>query len=64
MLAQDTEEALRRKEAEAEERRKQSHDLVAVSIRRELAESPYRIFYFDPFHPDLILYRGEGGGNS
>ncbi|KAF8973825.1 splicing factor, Prp19-binding domain-containing protein [Flammula alnicola] len=37
-IAQDTEEALRKKEAEAEERRKQSHDLVAESIRRELAE--------------------------
>ena len=37
--AQDTEEALRKKEMEAEERRKQSHDLVAESIRRELAES-------------------------
>lgn len=38
-LAEDTEEATKRKEAEAEERRKQSHDLVAESIRRELAES-------------------------
>ncbi|KAF8887758.1 splicing factor, Prp19-binding domain-containing protein [Infundibulicybe gibba] len=37
-LAADTEEALKRKEAEMEERRKQSHDLVAESIRRELAE--------------------------
>ncbi|KAI0344292.1 hypothetical protein BDW22DRAFT_1392747 [Trametopsis cervina] len=37
-LAQYTEEAQKRKEAEAEERRKQSHDLVAESIRRELAE--------------------------
>lgn len=38
-LSQDTEEAIKRKELEAEERRKQSHDLVAESIRRELAES-------------------------
>lgn len=38
-MAQDTEEALKRKEMELEERRKQSHDLVAESIRRELAES-------------------------
>ena len=38
-IAQDTEEALRKKELEAEERRQQSHDLVAESIRRELAES-------------------------
>ncbi|EPQ61112.1 hypothetical protein GLOTRDRAFT_113563 [Gloeophyllum trabeum ATCC 11539] len=37
-LAEDTEEALARKEREAEERRKQSHDLVAESIKRELAE--------------------------
>ncbi|KAF8823913.1 hypothetical protein HHX47_DHR9000219 [Lentinula edodes] len=37
-LAEDTEEALKRKEMELEERRKQSHDLVAESIRRELAE--------------------------
>ncbi|KAF8167858.1 splicing factor, Prp19-binding domain-containing protein [Crassisporium funariophilum] len=37
-IAQDTEEALRKKELEAEERRKQSHDLVGESIRRELAE--------------------------
>ncbi|KAI0321005.1 splicing factor, Prp19-binding domain-containing protein [Amylostereum chailletii] len=36
--AQDTEEALRKKEAEAEERKRQSHDMVADSIRRELAE--------------------------
>jgi microfibrillar-associated protein 1 len=38
-LAEDSEEALRRKEIEAEERKKQSHDLVAESIRRELLES-------------------------
>ncbi|KAF5361722.1 hypothetical protein D9758_007387 [Tetrapyrgos nigripes] len=37
-LAQDTEEALKKKEQELEERRKQSHDLVAESIRRELLE--------------------------
>ncbi|KAJ3724303.1 microfibrillar-associated protein MFAP1, Zn finger, CCHC type protein [Lentinula guzmanii] len=37
-FAQDTEEALQRKELELEERRKQSHDLVAESIKRELAE--------------------------
>ncbi|KAL0567503.1 hypothetical protein V5O48_014488 [Marasmius crinis-equi] len=37
-MADDTEEALKRREAEAEERKKQSHDLVAESIRRELAE--------------------------
>lgn len=38
-IAQDTEDALKKKELEAEERRKQSHDLVAESIKRELAES-------------------------
>jgi len=43
-IAQDTQEALARKEAGAEERRKQSHDLVAESIRRELAESEFFIY--------------------
>ncbi|TFK76670.1 hypothetical protein BDN72DRAFT_753735, partial [Pluteus cervinus] len=38
LLAEDTEEAIKRKEEELEERRKQSHDLVAESIKRELAE--------------------------
>lgn len=38
-LAEDSEEAIQRKEIEAEERKKQSHDLVAESIRRELLES-------------------------
>ncbi|KAL0950478.1 hypothetical protein HGRIS_007290 [Hohenbuehelia grisea] len=37
-LLEDTEEAIKRKELEAEERKKQSHDLVAESIKRELAE--------------------------
>ncbi|KIL70597.1 hypothetical protein M378DRAFT_183227 [Amanita muscaria Koide BX008] len=37
-LAQDTEEAFQKKEQEAEERRKQSHNMVAESIKRELAE--------------------------
>lgn len=41
-IALDSEEATKKKELEAEERRKQSHDMVADSIRRELAESaPY-----------------------
>lgn len=35
----DPEEHQREREKEAEIRRKQSHDLVAESIRRELAES-------------------------
>ncbi|KAI0739598.1 splicing factor, Prp19-binding domain-containing protein [Daedaleopsis nitida] len=37
-LAQDSEEAVKRKEQEIEERKKASHDLVAESIRRELLE--------------------------
>ncbi|KAF8633924.1 hypothetical protein AX15_001109 [Amanita polypyramis BW_CC] len=37
-LAQDSEEALKRKEQETEERRRQSHNMVAESIKRELAE--------------------------
>ncbi|KIJ68827.1 hypothetical protein HYDPIDRAFT_25080 [Hydnomerulius pinastri MD-312] len=37
-LAQEAEEIQRQKELAAEERKKQSHDLVAESIRRELAE--------------------------
>ncbi|KAI8983180.1 splicing factor, Prp19-binding domain-containing protein [Trametes punicea] len=37
-MAADSEEALKRKEQEAEERRKASHDMVAESIRRELLE--------------------------
>jgi microfibrillar-associated protein 1 len=48
-LAQDTEEALKKKELESEERRKQSHDLVAESIRRELAES-------ECFFTCLVIY--------
>jgi len=36
--ALDSEEAILKREKEAEERRKQSHDLVAESIKRELAE--------------------------
>jgi microfibrillar-associated protein 1 len=37
--AQDTEDALKRKEAAVAERKQQSHDMVAETIRRELAES-------------------------
>ncbi|KAK2461732.1 hypothetical protein APHAL10511_006195 [Amanita phalloides] len=37
-IAQDSEEFVKRKEQEAEERRKQSHSMVAESIKRELAE--------------------------
>jgi microfibrillar-associated protein 1 len=45
-LAQDTEEALKKKAAEAEERRQQSHNMVAESIRRELAESRVALLCF------------------
>ena len=49
-LAQDSEEAQKRKEAEVEERKKASHDLVAESIRRELLESAYiSLFISQPF---------------
>ncbi|KAI0820616.1 splicing factor, Prp19-binding domain-containing protein [Trametes gibbosa] len=37
-MAEDSEEAIKRKEQEAEERKKASHDMVAESIRRELLE--------------------------
>ncbi|KAF7310495.1 RdRP-domain-containing protein [Mycena chlorophos] len=37
-MEQDPEELQKKREAEAEERRKESHDMVAESIRRELAE--------------------------
>ncbi|OBZ78850.1 hypothetical protein A0H81_00083 [Grifola frondosa] len=37
-MAEDTEEALKKRELQAEERKKQSHDMVAESIRFELAE--------------------------
>jgi len=40
-MAQDTEEAIKKKEQEAEERRQQSHNLVADTIKRELLESTY-----------------------
>ncbi len=39
VLAEDSEEALKRQQEELEERRKQSHAMVAESIRKELAES-------------------------
>ena len=43
-MADDTEEAIRKKEAEVEERRKESHNMVAESIRRELLESAFSHF--------------------
>jgi hypothetical protein len=59
-IAQDTEEALKRKEAEAEERKKQSHDMVAESIRRELAESMSQHFCYK--RPDLLTVSLRGKG--
>ena len=38
-MAQDTEDAIKKKEQEAEERRQQSHNMVADTIKRELLES-------------------------
>ena len=43
-MADDTEEAIRKKEVEVEERRKESHNMVAESIRRELLESAFSLF--------------------
>ena len=48
-MAQDSAEALQKKEAEAEERRRESHNLVAESIRRELAESACLLSHFEHF---------------
>lgn len=59
-MADDTEEAVRKKEAEAEERRKESHNMVAESIRRELLESASSSY---PTMSKLIHdLRGEGSG--
>jgi hypothetical protein len=62
-IAQDTEEALKKKEMEAEERRKQSHDLVAESIRRELAESKSQVAIWQNTLMDSMC-RGERGDYS
>ncbi|KAG6869049.1 hypothetical protein C0993_004722 [Termitomyces sp. T159_Od127] len=52
----ESEEAEKKRELEAEERRKQSHDLVAESIRRELAEST-PVFLTDACPRSKILIR-------
>jgi microfibrillar-associated protein 1 len=44
--AQNTLEALAKREAEAAQRKKESHDLVAESIKRELAESVSYGYFF------------------
>lgn len=46
-LAQDTEAAEQKKAAALEARKQQSHDMVAESIKRELAEST---LYFPALH--------------
>ena len=43
--AEDSEEALKAKELEAEERRQQSRAMVADSIRRELVERTFRFVH-------------------
>ncbi|KAI0296685.1 splicing factor, Prp19-binding domain-containing protein [Russula brevipes] len=58
-LAEDSEDALRRKEIEAEERRKQSHDLVAESIRRELLEKEKEEEVIDVDDTDDVDPSGE-----
>jgi microfibrillar-associated protein 1 len=58
-LTEDSEEALRRKEIEAEERKKQSHDLVAESIRRELLEKEKEEEVIDVDDTDGVDPSGE-----
>jgi len=64
-MSQDTEEAMKRKEQEAEERRQQSHNMVADTIKRELLEStsnePLLLPLLLNTHNDL---RGEGSRDS
>jgi hypothetical protein len=62
-LDQDTEEALKKKEMEADARRKQSHDLVAESIKRELAESTSHFIVLYYFFL-IVTRRGEGGHHT
>jgi microfibrillar-associated protein 1 len=58
--ALESEEAIRKQELEAEERRKQSHDMVAESIKRELAES--KKHHTDQYHHSYDAFqRGDGG---
>jgi hypothetical protein len=57
-LAQDTEEALKIQAQQAEDRRKESHDLVAQTIRRELAESTF-FHSFAAFIADFLGHAEE-----
>ena len=52
-MAPDNEEVLKKKELEAEERRKESHNMVAESIRRELLESTSILIL--SFHTPCLL---------
>ncbi|KAF8665070.1 hypothetical protein AX16_000538 [Volvariella volvacea WC 439] len=58
-IAQDTEEALKKKEEEAEARKKQSHDMVAESIKRELAENEKEENFADVDDTDGLDPEGE-----
>lgn len=60
LLAEDSAEMQSKREQEAEERRKQSHDMVAESIRRELAESMSLASISHLNTVDIAYYRGEG----
>ncbi len=60
-LAEDTEEALKKKAQQAEDRRKESHDLVAQTIRRELAESAFFTFFVAFIADFRGACRGERG---
>ncbi|KAH9046436.1 splicing factor, Prp19-binding domain-containing protein [Lactarius hengduanensis] len=58
-LAEDSEEAIRKKQAEAEQRRKESHDLVAESIRRELLEKEKEEEHVDVDDTDVLDPLGD-----
>ena len=63
-MSQDTEEAIRKKEQEAEERRQQSHNMVADTIKRELLESTSNYpLHLCLAHCAKFHYRGERGRN-
>lgn len=57
---EDSEEVIKKREKELVERKKQSHDLVADTIRRELAESESSALIFQCW-PDAYHVRGDGG---
>jgi len=52
VLSEFSEEAIKKREQEVEERKKQSYEMVADSIKRELAESAFGALAFDNIaHP-------------